>query len=325
MCKKQTAVSHSSAESQIILRAGHLLTKSRKRPQPFQRERRVRQRDLQTDRDGNSLSLVHALRLPDVRGQHARGNNTARETSSAKVKTASTPRSALSTPAQEGTVEGSLTLKEKAKTRHVHPHRKTRSQGKLRAVSHRSGKGSESLCVISERISPPGRLASTIGNHTICGDETGQGHKKKILLRRVENSQSPRTEKTRSSFNEVNRTQLSGPSCAYVRSTLKTFLDWTYWCLACPGTQLFCRQECLMGCTAKRVETIDTSADTIPSDHAGRNSFGKTLCAQESAKESCTWFLFEYTNSRAKPLLSKWTASILRHAGHCHERDGACS
>ena len=45
---------------------------------------------------------------------------------------------------------------------------------------------------------------------------------KDIMLRRVENLQSPKTMRTRSLFNELGRTQQLGPSCSGVRSNCKS-------------------------------------------------------------------------------------------------------
>ena len=72
--------------------------------------------------------------------------------------------------------------------------------------------------------------------------------------------------------------------------------------------------------TTKRDETVDTPADTTldPKQRATMRSGEQDIMEQliPSAR---------YTYSKEKRDLSKKTAYILRHAGDCFERDGACS
>ena len=72
-------------------------------------------------------------------------------------------------------------------------------------------------------------------------------------------------------------------------------------------------------------ETIDTSAGTTSSDHAGRKPVPKAMRnLMRSREQETVWQVIpssRHTNSDEKPLLSMKTAYTLRHRRDCHEKD----
>ena len=116
------------------------------------------------------------------------------------------------------------------------------------------------------------------------------------FLRRVE-----MFKRTRRLFDELSRTQQSGPSCQCARLSLNVVMDWTYWCpaqkdsnlivwvTASLGTQRFCRQKGLLmalQCEAKQMPRQQIPLPTITQKEPLCEQSGGTLGAQESKKES---------------------------------------
>ena len=118
--------------------------------------------------------------------------------------------------------------------------------------------------------------------------------------KRVDNSECPKTKRTRSFVDKLSRSQPWGPSCQCVRSNSSLF--WSYWCRAhwiqnklCGSPLAWARsfsasRKFFTG-TTKRDETIDTSAETAASDHAGRTPCKKqgdtpiAMCCEAATRD----------------------------------------